>query len=124
MIGAMKNPVTGVVCKDRKQLFPPRSYTDCFVGMVLLSSYGVALGSLMTLFVRAGHEALEWMMNYLSKGAEEALNMLQLLMDRGAIEHVCKRYPFKSDNEFYKFVEVCRWVALQSTAEPLVYLGR
>ena len=54
----------------------------------------------------AGHEALEWMMNYLSKGADEAASTLQLLMDRGAIEHVNKRYPFKPDNEFYRFTEV------------------
>jgi len=45
-------------------------------------------------------------MNYLSKGADEAASTLQLLMDRGAIEHVNKRYPFKPDNEFYRFTEV------------------
>jgi len=32
LITAMKNPQTGVSCRDRKQLFPPRVFPESFIG--------------------------------------------------------------------------------------------
>ena len=50
-----------------------------------------------------GSEAVDWLMKTQNCSREEAINLGQLLIDRGIIHHVVDQHPFRDDNLFYRF---------------------
>jgi small-conductance mechanosensitive channel len=59
----------------------------------------------MNLYPRCfvGSEAVEWLMQFQNCTREEAIDIGQLLVDRGIIHHVLDEHPFLDDKIFYRF---------------------
>jgi hypothetical protein len=59
----------------------------------------------MNIFPRCfvGSEAVEWLMQTQNCTREEAIDMGQLLVDRGIIHHVVDEHPFRNEYMFYRF---------------------
>eukprot|EP01114_Cavostelium_apophysatum_P001127 TRINITY_DN10968_c0_g1_i1.p1 TRINITY_DN10968_c0_g1~~TRINITY_DN10968_c0_g1_i1.p1 ORF type:complete len:531 (-),score=159.02 TRINITY_DN10968_c0_g1_i1:65-1657(-) len=81
LIGAMKNPKTGVEVKDRKQLL--KSYPNCFVGQ----------------------EAVDWMLRNLPiRDRDDGLSLGQRLLTSGYIRHVSdNKKGFRDGEQYYVF---------------------
>jgi len=69
----------GVDIRDRRHLFSV--YPHCFVG----------------------REAVDWMVAQLGLSREEAIDLGQMLFERGTLRHVLDEHPFRDDNLFYRF---------------------
>jgi len=78
LVTAMREP-GGVEIKDRRVRM--NLYLRCFVGS----------------------EAVEWLMQTQNCTREDAIDVGQLLVDRGIIHHVLDEQPFLDDNVFYRF---------------------
>jgi hypothetical protein len=50
-----------------------------------------------------GTEAVEWLIQTQDCSREEAIQLGQLLIDRGIIHHVLDEQPFRDDVIFYRF---------------------
>ncbi|HAA30131.1 MAG TPA: hypothetical protein DCE56_23655, partial [Cyanobacteria bacterium UBA8553] len=50
-----------------------------------------------------GSQAVEWLMRTQNCTREEALNIGQLLVERGIIHDVTDEHPFRDDFFFYRF---------------------
>lgn len=77
LVKAMQEP-EGVEIKDRRHRM--NLYPCCFVGS----------------------EAVEWLMRTQGCTREEAINIGQLLVDRGIIHEVTNEHPFRDDYFFYR----------------------
>ena len=78
LVKAMREP-GGLDIKDRN--YRMNVYPRCFIGT----------------------EAVEWLMQTQNCSREEAIQLGQLLIDRGVIHHVLDEQPFRDDVIFYRF---------------------
>eukprot|EP00483_Globobulimina_turgida_P003007 UN03012 len=71
----------GFNIKDRKKRF--KTYESCFVG----------------------EDAVTWMLkNKVAHSRNEAVEMVQLLMDYSIVQHVTQKHQFKDGKKFYQFI--------------------
>lgn len=95
----------GLDIKNRK--YHLRTYKDCFVGT---RPSGVLPFFAVYHDVDVGSEAVTWLLQKQKviplKTREEAVELGQLLIDRGVIHHVVNRQPFKDGYFFYRFYVV------------------
>jgi len=78
LVERMRGP-EGVKIKDRR--YGLKSYSDCFVGL----------------------EAVDWLVRDHDCSRQEAVEIGQLLVERGIIHHVVDRHSFKDEYLFYRF---------------------
>jgi small-conductance mechanosensitive channel len=78
LIGMMRSP-QGVEIKDRR--YRLNIYTACFIGS----------------------EAVDWLVKYYKCTREEAVELGQLLLEKGILYHVVDREPFRDGYFFYRF---------------------